>query len=151
MPTDVNAAVASLESACRELDLAMQYLPDMKATTQEERNAVRLIYSTLFDAQKKLDELLSMEEAQGIDVTREEELIASVLEKLAEHPENFDKSSMFVQNWWVNNFVIGRGNNAQNGVKSVSEQFAGFINTINSWVDTLHNHVVGELDNHRQL
>lgn len=151
MPTDVNAAVASLESACRELDLAMRYLPDMKATTQEERNAVRLIYSTLFDAQKKLDELLSMEEARSIDVTREEELIASILEKLAEHPENFDKSSMFVQNWWVNNFVIGRGNNAQNGVKSVSEQFAGFINTINSWVDTLHNHVVGELDNHRQL
>ena len=151
IPTETRYYMEALESACNDLDIAVQYMPKVKATTQDEKAAVKRVYNTLFEAQKALDDFLQLPEASITDVTNEEELIASVMEILAEHPENFGRASIFTRRWWANNFVIGKGNNTSIGVLSQAQQFAGFINTINSWVDTLNNHVVGDLDNHRQL
>jgi hypothetical protein len=73
------------------------------------------------------------------------------MEEIATHPESFGSASIFMQKWWLNNFIIGSRSNDGVRVKSEAEQYAGYVNTIRSWIDTLHNHVVGELDNHRQL
>lgn len=140
-----------LAEVCNELDIVLQYVPNLKATTKAEKENVNKLYQVIFDAQKALDDLLQDPNASNFDVRAEEELIATAMEVLTENKENFGAMSMFMRRWWANNFVIGQGGNTQQEVLSVAQQTAGFINTINSWVDTLTNHVLQDLDNHEAL
>lgn len=140
-----------LAEACNELDIVLQYIPELKATTQVEKENIKKLYQVIFDAQKALDDLLQDPDASMFDVRAEEELIATAMELLTENKDNFGAISMFMRRWWADNFVVGKGDNTQQGVLSVAQQVAGFVNTINSWTDTLMNHVVQDLDNHEAL
>ena len=148
---DTIAYAQRLAEVCNELDIVLQYVPNLKATTKAEKENVNKLYQVIFDAQKALDDLLQDPNASNFDVRAEEELIATAMEVLTENKENFGAMSMFMRKWWANNFVIGQGGNTQQEVLSVAQQTAGFINTINSWVDTLTNHVIQDLDNHEAL
>lgn len=148
---DVMAYVQRLAEACNELDIVLQYIPEVKATTTAEKENIKKLYQVIFDAQKALDDLLQDQNASAFDVRAEEELIATAMEILAENKENFGAMSIFMRRWWADNFVIGKGDNTQQGVLSIAQQTAGFVNTINSWTDTLMNHVVRDLDNHEAL
>ena len=148
---DTVAYAQRLAEVCNELDIVLQYVPNLKATTKAEKENVNKLYQVIFDAQKALDDLLQDPNASNFDVRAEEELIATAMEVLTENKENFGAMSMFMRRWWANNFVIGQGGNTQQEVLSVAQQTAGFINTINSWVDTLTNHVIQDLDNHEAL
>jgi hypothetical protein len=148
---DTQVYVQQLNDACNELDIVLQYIPQVKATTPVEKENVKKLYQVIFDAQRALDDLLQDPNASTIDVRAEEELIATAMEILAENKENFGAMSMFMRRWWADNFVVGKGDNTQQGVLSIANQFASFVNTINSWVDTLTNHVAYDLDNHEVL
>jgi len=148
---DTQVYVQQLNDACNELDIVLQYIPQVKATTPAEKENVKKLYQVIFDAQRALDDLLQDPNASTIDVRAEEELIATAMEILAENKENFGAMSMFMRRWWADNFVVGKGDNTQQGVLSIAQQFASFVNTINSWVDTLTNHVAYDLDNHEVL
>lgn len=148
---DVMAYAQRLAEACNELDIVLQYIPELKATTKAEKENVQKLYQVIFDAQKALDDLLQDPNASMFNVQAEEELIATAMELLAENKENFGAMSVFMRRWWADNFVVGKGDNTQQGVLSMAQQAAGFVNTINSWTDTLMNHVVQDLDNHEAL
>lgn len=151
IPYDVQARINALSNACSELDLMLDYIPDTKATTQIEKENVKKLYQVIFDAQKALDDLLQDPDASQIDVTKEEELIASAMERLIENKDNFGAMSVFMCKWWADNFVTGSRTNTEQQVQNPAEQSAMFVNTIRTWIDTLYNHVVTDLDNHPAL
>ncbi len=138
---DTVAYAQRLAEVCNELDIVLQYVPNLKATTKAEKENVNKLYQVIFDAQKALDDLLQDPNASNFDVRAEEELIATAMEVLTENKENFGAMSMFMRRWWANNFVIGRGGNTQQEVLSVAQQTAGFINTINSEREELNNEI----------
>ena len=151
IPIDTRVYLNRLTDACDQLDLMLEHVPDTKATTKIEKENVKKLYQVIFDAQRALDDLLQDENASQIDVTDKEELIASAMERLIENKDNFGAMSKFMCKWWADNFVIGSGNNTQQGVRNVAEQSSMFVNTIRTWMDTLYNHVVTDLDNHPAL
>jgi hypothetical protein len=73
------------------------------------------------------------------------------MERMAEHPESFGRESIFVRRWWLTNFILSPTHNTAYQVRNQFEQLRAYVKMINSWVDTLENHVVQDLDNHRQL
>jgi hypothetical protein len=101
-----------LHDRCSQLDILMDKIPSLKVTTEAEKQDVKNIVNLIFDAQKALDDVLQDKRLYAMDFTREEELIASALELMAENKENFGEISTFVRNWWVTNFAVGpSGNN----------------------------------------
>jgi hypothetical protein len=140
-----------LRDICADLDLVLDEIPSLKITTQAERNNVNKLVETIFDAQFALDELLRNPEAAQIDLRKEEELIATALEKMVQNKDNFGKASMFVRKWWTTNFSVGTYNNTSESVRNISEMMFGYANKIKSWVDTLQNHVLSELADHVDL
>ena len=60
--------------------------------------------------------MLKDPEARQVDVTKEEELIASAMEKLAENTKSFGQISKFVSKWWLEDFVIDNTNTGKNNI-----------------------------------
>ena len=143
---DSNELYDRLHNVCQELDSQLDIIPDLKVTTQEERNNIQRLIDLIFEAQRCLDDVLQNEETNKLDVSAEEELISTALEKMAENKEAFGGSSIFTRSWWATNLVVGRSTNTSESVQSVWDQYKGYINKINSWVDTLRNHVLSELE-----
>lgn len=135
--TETTVLAQNLSIACKELDAVLSKIPPLKPTAHIEKENVKKLYQVIFDAQKALDELLQDPNASMIDVRAEEELIASAMEFLAENKQNFGAMSIFVQKWWADNFVVGKSGNTEKGVSSIFDQSVMFVNTINSWIETL--------------
>jgi len=93
------------------------------------------MYQLVFEAQKLLDELLSHPEASTMDVTQEEEIIASTMEVMAENKKNFGAMNKFMMRWWATNFT----------------KVGDYIAVIKSWMNTLENHIMNDLDGHYAL
>ena len=53
-----------------------------KPISAEDKSLINKIYKAIFDAQCALDDVLQTKSLVGVDVTAEEELIASAVEKL---------------------------------------------------------------------
>ena len=150
IPQEVEDKINYLSDICNELDCTLTNIPGLKATTQEEKDNVKKLYQCVFDAQKALDMVLKDPNTNVVDVTREQELIASAMEKLAENTTNFGEMSRFVQKWWLEDFVIdntGTGNNTSRTVKGIGEKYFQLHNTIKNWTKTLHEHVLNDLHN----
>ena len=150
IPQEVEDKINYLSDICNELDCTLTNIPGLKATTQEEKDNVKKLYQCVFDAQKALDMVLKDPNTNVVDVTREQELIASAMEKLAENTANFGEMSRFVQKWWLEDFVIdntGTGDNTSRTVKGISEKYFQLHNTIKNWTKTLHEHVLNDLHN----
>lgn len=148
---DNKALLDRLHTVCQELDSMIDQIPDLKVTTQEEKNNIEQLIDLIFEAQRCLDDVLQNTDIQNIDVYPEQELIATALEKMAQNKEAFGSSSVFVRNWWATNFVVGPRQNRSVSVESVWDQYRGYINKIDSWVSTLRNHVLSELDSNFAL
>lgn len=150
IPQEVEDKINYLSDICNELDCTLTNIPGLKATTQEEKDNVKKLYQCVFDAQKALDMVLKDPNTNIVDVTREQELIASAMEKLAENTANFGEMSKFVQKWWLEDFVIDNtdtGNNTSRTVKGIGEKYFQLHNTIKNWIKTLHEHVLNDLHN----
>lgn len=150
IPQEVEDKINYLSDICNELDCTLTNIPGLKATTQEEKDNVKKLYQCVFDAQKALDMVLKDPNTNVVDVTREQELIASAMEKLAENTANFGEMSRFVQKWWLEDFIIdntGTGNNTSRTVKGIGEKYFQLHNTIKNWTKTLHEHVLNDLHN----
>ena len=151
IPVDSKVLYDRLHNVCQELDAHLNQIPGLKITTQEERDEIDRLVELVFEAQRCLDDVLQNADISTLDVSAEQQLIAGALEKMTENKENFGKASLFIRNWWATNFVVGRGNNNSVSVQSVWDQYKGYINKINSWVDTLRNHVLSELEGNLDL
>ena len=150
IPQEVEDKINYLSDICNELDCTLTNIPGLKATTQEEKDNVKKLYQCVFDAQKALDMVLKDPNTNVVDVTREQELIASAMEKLAENTANFGEMSKFVQKWWLEDFVIdntGTGNNTSRTVNGIGEKYFQLHNTIKNWTKTLREHVLNDLHN----
>lgn len=150
IPQEVEDKINYLSDICNELDCTLTNIPGLKATTQEEKDNVKKLYQCVFDAQKALDMVLKDPNTNVVDVTREQELIASAMEKLAENTVNFGEMSKFVQKWWLEDFVIDNtdtGDNTSRTVKGIGEKYFQLHNTIKNWTKTLHEHVLNDLHN----
>ena len=150
IPQEVEDKINYLSDICNELDCTLTNIPGLKATTQEEKDNVKKMYQCIFDAQKALDMVLKDPNTNVVDVTREQELIASAMEKLVENTANFGEMSRFVQKWWLEDFVIdntGTGNNTSRTVNGIGEKYFQLHNTIKNWTKTLHEHVLNDLHN----
>lgn len=146
IPQEVEDKIGHLSFVCNELDQVLDYIPGIKATTKEEKDNVKKLYQCIFDAQIALDQVLRDPEASKTDVSQEEQLIASAMEKLAENTENFGQMSKFVQKWWLDDFVIGDVNsNTSMSIGSISEKTSAIHNKLNSWVNTFKIHVLEDL------
>lgn len=142
---------ARLKEICADLDLVLDEIPSLKITTETERNNIDKLIETIFDAQFILDRLLSDPYGAVLDLHNEEELIASALEKMAQNKENFGKAGMFVRRWWATQFAVGSHNNISENVRTISDIYFGYRNKIQSWVDTLRNHVLTEIAEYPDL
>jgi hypothetical protein len=73
------------------------------------------------------------------------------MEKMAENKDNFGKAAMFVRRWWATRFTIGTTENTDANVRTESDIFFGYYNKINSWIDTLRNHVLSDIQNNYDI
>jgi hypothetical protein len=55
---DSNALYDRLHNVCQELDSQLDIIPDLKVTTQEERNNIQRLIDLIFEAQRCLDDVL---------------------------------------------------------------------------------------------
>ena len=132
--------IALLENACSELDMLVTSFVPVTPKTQEDRTLIKKIYQAVFDAQNALNDILSDPNTSNINVSQEEELIASTMEKLVENRENFGQMCMFVQKWWITDLATVN-----------NENFISYFNKIKSWSLTLRDHVMNDLDNRPKL
>lgn len=151
IPEDTRAVFYALVDAVRDLDICAQYIPEVKVTSKLEADNVRAIYTALFEAQRRLSDFIATEGSDQINIQNEEECIASVMERMAMHPESFGRDSVFVKRWWLNSFILTPTHNTAYQVRNQFEQTRAYVKMINSWVNTLENHVINDLDNHRPL
>lgn len=129
-----------LEDSCMELDQLADRFIGGSIVDDNDKTLVKKLYKAVFDAQSALDDVLSDPETNTVDVTQEEELIASVMEKIVENRKDLGAMSMFVQKWWITNLA------------SINEENYGtYMVKINSWTTTLRDHVLRDLDNHPGL
>ena len=132
---DAQAIFYALEDKCKELDIIRDFVLSLRPTEQVERDRINKMYQLVFEAQKLLDELLSHPEASTMDVTQEEEIIASTMEVMAENKKNFGAMNKFMMRWWATNFT----------------KVGDYIAVIKSWMNTLENHIMNDLDGHYAL
>ena len=150
VPIEIQDKVGRLSFMCQELDQMLDIVSGLTPTTEVEHENVIKLYQTIFDAQTALDDVLKDPEARQVDVTKEEELIASAMEKLAENTKSFGQMSKFVNKWWLENFVIDNTNTGKNNVQTVAgnaEKCMTLLRTIQSWTNTFYNHVLNDLHN----
>ena len=150
VPIEIQDKVGRLSFMCQELDQMLDIVSGLTPTTEVEHENVIKLYQTIFDAQTALDAVLKDPEARQVDVTKEEELIASAMEKLAENTKSFGQMSKFVNKWWLENFVIDNTNTGKNNVQTVAgnaEKCMTLLRTIQSWTNTFYNHVLNDLHN----
>lgn len=150
VPIEIQDKVGRLSFMCQELDQMLDIVSGLTPTTEVEHENVIKLYQTIFDAQTALDAVLKDPEAKQVDVTKEEELIASAMEKLAENTKSFGQMSKFVNKWWLENFVIDNTNTGKNNVQTVAgnaEKCMTLLRTIQSWTNTFYNHVLNDLHN----
>lgn len=140
VPQSIQDKLAFLDDLCSELDRTLDLVPQWKAKDQSEKDAVYRLYQGIFDVQNALNDVLTDPEASEIDVTDEESLIAHAMEVITENRNNFGDASVFMQKWWLNNFVTNPKQDA-----------ASFVQQIQSWCDTLQNHVLYEIENRPRL
>lgn len=129
-----------LEDSCMELDQLADRFIGGRIVDDDDKTLVKKLYKAVFDAQSALDDVLSDPETNTVDVTQEEELIASVMERIVENRKDLGAMSMFVQKWWITN--LASINN---------ENYGTYMTKINSWTTTLRDHVLRDLDNHPGL
>lgn len=150
VPIEIQDKVGRLSFMCQELDQMLDIVSGLTPTTEVEHENVIKLYQTIFDAQTALDAVLKDPEARQVDVTKEEELIASAMEKLAENTKSFGQMSKFVNKWWLENFVIDNTNTGKNNIQTVAgnaEKYISLFHTIQSWTNTFYNHVLNDLHN----
>lgn len=150
VPIEIQDKVGRLSFMCQELDQMLDIVSGLTPTTEVEHENVIKLYQTVFDAQTALDAVLKDPEARQVDVTKEEELIASAMEKLAENTKSFGQMSKFVNKWWLENFVIDNTNTGKNNIQTVAgnaEKYINLFHTIQSWTNTFYNHVLNDLHN----
>ena len=140
-----------LTDACTELDNMLDLVPVKRVTTQTDKENVKKLYQAIFDAQVALNDYIEYDPSNTIDVTREEELIASAMERLAESNENFGRLNIFVKRWWLNNFSKGITDNTSELISGDFYKFQAYRTKIQSWIQTLQQHVLEDLDNHPLL
>lgn len=129
-----------LEDSCMELDQLADRFIGGRIVDDNDKTLVKKLYKAVFDAQSALDDVLSDPETSTVNVTQEEELIASVMEKIVTNRKDLGAMSMFVQKWWITNLASIN-----------SEKYGTYMTKINSWTTTLHDHVLRDLDNHPGL
>lgn len=129
-----------LEDSCMELDQLADRFIGGSIVDDNDKTLVKKLYKAIFDAQSALDDVLSDPETNTVNVTQEEELIASVMEKIVTNRKDLGAMSMFVQKWWITN--LASINN---------ENYGTYMTKINSWTTTLRDHVLRDLDNHPGL
>lgn len=150
VPIEIQDKIGRLSFMCQELDQMLDIVSGLTPTTEVEHENVIKLYQTIFDAQTALDAVLKDPEARQVDVTKEEELIASAMEKLAENTKSFGQMSKFVNKWWLENFVIDNTNTGKNNIQTVAgnaEKYTSLFHTIQSWTNTFYNHVLNDLHN----
>lgn len=129
-----------LDDSCRELDQLADRFIGGRIVDADDKVLIKKLYKAVFDAQSALDDVLSDPETSDVDVTQEEELIASIMEKIVQNRSDLGAMGMFVQRWWITNLA------------SINkENYGTYINKILSWTNTLRNHVLNDLDNHPAL
>lgn len=151
MEVNSKALLDRLHTVCQELDSMLDMIPDLKLTTQEEKDNVQHLIDLIFEAQLCLNDVLTNSSTDIIDVLAEEELISTALEKMTQNKDTFGGSSVFVRNWWATQFAVGPRHNTSESVLSVNDQYFGYINRIDSWITTLRQHVLTELENNIPL
>lgn len=145
--TELQELVDDLDNVCKELDVLIGKMPDLKIQTQVEKDVANQLYRCIFQAQRALEKVLRNDEQQQIDVTKEEELIASALETLLQY-KDLENLHKLVQKWWLNRFVVGPvvdNKSNSKSVDSIRDQGNSYYRTIKSWIDTLEQYVLNDL------
>ncbi len=137
-PTSIEL-VEFLDDSCRELDLLLDEFTPGKPISAEDKSLINKIYKAIFDAQCALDDVLQTKSLVGVDVTAEEELIASAVEKLVQNRQYFGAASMFMQRWWLTTFAGAHDN------------YNSYFTQLSSWEKTLRDHVLHDLYGHEKL
>lgn len=150
-PIEVSTKLNRLSTTCTELSFALEELSTLPITTDVERNNLQKFIDVLFEAQIALDDLLQDKDASVIDVTPEESLITKAVETLAQNKEVLGKEAAFARRWWATQFAIGPSTNTSETAKSESEIFFGYINKIQSWVDTIQKEVLPNIADNEAL
>jgi hypothetical protein len=100
-PVEHQIKLLVLKDVCADLDLLINELPDVKVTTETERNNVEAFIDSLFRAQLALDDVLSDQEMDYVDVQAEQEVITLAIEKLTKNEEGYGKPAVFAKRWWA--------------------------------------------------
>lgn len=146
-----NIQLGILKDACADLDVLINMLPELPITTDTERNNVDAFIDGLFKAQIALDDLLNNKDAKYSDIRAEQELISIAIEKLTKNEQVYGKQAIFAKKWWATQFAVGIQGNDTETVKTENEMMFGYINRINSWIGTLQDHVLSQLQDDVRL
>jgi hypothetical protein len=70
-PIEYETKLSILKDACSDLEILIDELPDVRVTTDVERNNVEAFVDALFKAQLALDDVLSTQGMDAIDIASE--------------------------------------------------------------------------------
>ena len=144
-PASAEDNIKMLMDSCATLDSIMSQIPAVAPATQEEKDALDLLFYNVQQAQDALNEVLKS--GQNVDVRQEEELISSAMEMIVANKDYYGNKATEVAKWWLTKFSL-QDEEDNSTETSVSKQMMlnQYYDTINSWIETLRSHILNDLE-----
>lgn len=147
--TDSIILLSRLNDTCRNLDILLDTVPNASVATETQKQLLNQFIVAVHEAQDALNDVLSNPETSKTNVRQEEELIASAMEKLVKNRQYYGEQAVEVGKWWLTRFTLLSSNKENNTTESAPGMqmiLNRYYDTINSWINTLKEHILSDLD-----
>lgn len=133
-----------MEQNCSQLDRILSIVPSLKPSNIQEIENVNRLYQAIAEAQLSINYVLLNDKTGQVDVTAEQQLVASAIDFVVSNQEAFGKKSLFIPKWWLTQFDKPTSD-------SNTPVALQYFNQIKTWIDTLEEHVLEDISNDETL
>lgn len=133
-----------MEDNCHQLDRILSIVPSLKPSNIQEIENVNRLYQAIAEAQLSINYVLLNDKTGQVDVTAEQQLVASAIDFVVSNQEAFGKKSLFIPKWWLTQFDKPTSD-------SNTPVALQYFNQIKTWIDTLEEHVLEDISNDETL
>lgn len=133
-----------MEQNCSQLDRILSIVPSLKPSNIQEIENVNRLYQAIAEAQLSINYVLLNDKTGQVDVTAEQQLVASAIDFVVSNQEAFGKKSLFIPKWWLTQFDKPTSD-------SNTPVALQYFNQIKTWIDTLQEHVLEDISNDETL
>lgn len=145
--------VNTLSSVCEDLDIALSQFSFVGNITEDEAKQLDYICNKIFDAQRTIDEILHHDIAKTIDISKEQQLVASAMESLY---RVYGKSNMNVKykvgafsKWWLSD--VRKLSSGESTLQYISNKLDNINAAFMQRDSNGRIHLIDDLQNDEQL